>query len=82
MVVEGGRVGREWNAERLVDVLRERVLGGIHTGRLDTGDRLPSYREVTEQTGVTDLRTVARAYAVLEREGLVEVRGRSGVFVA
>lgn len=66
---------------RLAELLRGRLLAGIHTGRLAAGDRLPSYREVSDETGV-DLRAVARAYAVLEAEGLVEVRGRSGVFLA
>lgn len=67
--------------ERLVDLLRGRLLAAIHTGRLTAGSRLPSYREVSDETG-DDLRAVARAYAVLEAEGLVEVRGRSGVFLA
>lgn len=66
---------------RLADLLRGRLLASIHTGRVKAGDRLPSYREVADETGV-DLRAVARAYAVLEAEGLVEVRGRSGVFLA
>lgn len=66
---------------RLADLLRGRLLVSIHTGRVKAGDRLPSYREVADETGV-DLRAVARAYAVLETEGLVEVRGRSGVFLA
>jgi DNA-binding transcriptional regulator YhcF (GntR family) len=71
----------EWTDARLAELLRGRILGGIHTGRLDAGDRLPSYREVADETAV-DLRAVARAYRALEAEGLVEVRGRSGVFVA
>jgi DNA-binding transcriptional ArsR family regulator len=66
---------------RLAEMLRGRLLAGIHTGRLTAGTRLPSYREVSDETG-DDLRAVARAYAVLEAEGLVEVRGRSGVFLA
>lgn len=66
---------------RLADLLRGRLLAAIHTGRVTAGTRLPSYREVADETG-TDLRAVARAYAVLEAEGLVEVRGRSGVFLA
>ena len=66
---------------RLVDLLRGRLLAGIHTGRLSAGDRLPSYRELSDELGM-DLRAVARAYAFLEAEGLVEVRGRSGVFLA
>jgi DNA-binding transcriptional regulator YhcF (GntR family) len=67
--------------ERLAQLLRGRFLAGIHTGRLNTGDRLPSYRDVSDETGL-DLRAVARAYAVLERDGLVKVKGRSGVVVA
>lgn len=66
---------------RLADLLRGRLLAAIHTGRVAAGNRLPSYREVSDETG-DDLRAVARAYAVLEVEGLVEVRGRSGVFLA
>jgi DNA-binding transcriptional regulator YhcF (GntR family) len=67
--------------ERLCSMLRARIIAGIHAGQYDIGDRLPTYREIASEAGV-DLRAVARAYAELEREGLVEVRGRSGVFVA
>lgn len=66
---------------RLAELLRGRLLAAIHTGRLSAGARLPSYREVSDETGM-DLRAVARAYALLEAEKLVEVRGRSGVFLA
>ncbi|HEX8319128.1 GntR family transcriptional regulator [Longimicrobium sp.] len=66
---------------RLADLLRGRLLAGIHTGRLAAVDRLPSYREISDEPGMV-LRAVARAYAFLEAEGLVEVRGRSGVFLA
>ena len=65
----------------LIARLRMRVVRGLHLGRLRTGDRLPSIREIQRETGLND-RTVARAYRALEAEGLVEVRGRSGVFVA
>lgn len=61
--------------------LRDRVVSGLHLGRLHSGDRLPSIREVAQETG-SDPRTVTKAYRVLEAEGLVEVRGRSGVYVA
>ena len=59
--------------ERLTNLVRDRVIAGIHTGRLNVGDRLPSYREISDETGA-DLRAVARAYGVLEAEALVEVR--------
>nr|MBA2245728.1 GntR family transcriptional regulator [Gemmatimonadota bacterium] len=61
--------------------LRDQIVGGLHVGRLRSGDRLPSLREVARELGV-DIRAVARAYRMLEEEGLVEVRTRSGVYVA
>lgn len=67
--------------EAILDRLRGRILSGIHSGRLNPGDRLPTYRDIAGETGL-DLRGVMRLYGALEEEGLVEVRGRSGVFVA
>lgn len=69
---------------RAVDVtrrLRDYIVGRIHIGQFHSGDRLPSYRELSGGWGV-DHRVIARAYAELEQEGLVEVRGRSGVYLA
>ncbi len=65
----------------LIELLRDRVVGGLHRGTLRGGDRLPGVRETARETGL-DPRTVARVYRELEAEGLVEVRGRSGVYVA
>lgn len=65
----------------LVEFLRDRVVGGLHRGTLRGGDRLPGVRETARDTGL-DARAVARAFRELEAEGLVEVRGRSGVYVA
>lgn len=62
-------------------MLRTRLANRLHMGELHPGDRLPSIRAVARETGA-DHRAVARAYRALEREGLVEVRGRSGVCVA
>lgn len=61
--------------------LRDRIVSGLHLGQLRTGARLPSIREVAAEAGVND-RTAAKVYRALEAEGLVEIRGRSGVFVA
>jgi DNA-binding transcriptional regulator YhcF (GntR family) len=77
----GGREQKRRREAELRRIIRERVVNGIHTGRLNAADRLPTYREVARETGA-DLRAVAHAYAALEKEGLVEIRGRSGVFVA
>ncbi len=61
--------------------IRDRILNALHVGSLHPGDRLPSIREVSRDTG-TDHRAVAAAYRRLQGEGLVDVRGRSGVYVA
>ncbi len=52
----------------------------MHTGHLRPGDQLPSYRELSQKWDI-DHRMIARAYRVLEAEGLVEVRYRAGVFL-
>lgn len=65
----------------LTDHLRDCIVNRLHLGLLHTGDRLASTREVAEETGL-NWRTVAKAYRALEAEGLVEIRGRSGVYVA
>ena len=65
----------------LVARLRDRILSELHLGRLHAGDRLPSIRELAGRIGA-DQRVVAQVYRLLEAEGLVEVRGRSGVYVA
>ena len=65
----------------LSDRLRDRILNALHLGLLRPGDRLPSIRTLWREMGV-DHRVVAQAYRVLEAEGLVEVRGRSGVYLA
>ncbi|MDX1661974.1 MAG: GntR family transcriptional regulator [Gemmatimonadota bacterium] len=61
--------------------LRDRILADLHAGRIDPDDRLPSIRSLADEMEA-DHRTIARAYRSLEEEGLVEVRARSGVYVA
>lgn len=65
----------------LVERLRDRIVTALHVGRVRPGDRLPGLREVAADVGANP-RTVAKAYRRLESEGLVEVRGRSGVYAA
>jgi hypothetical protein len=65
----------------IAEAMRRRVLGGITTGTLRRNDRLPSARELAVEFDV-DPRLVLAAYRVLAREGLVEIRRRSGIYVA
>jgi len=61
--------------------MRRRVLGGVSAGTLRRNDRLPSARELALEFDV-DPRLVLAAYRVLAREGLVDIRRRSGIYVA
>jgi DNA-binding transcriptional regulator YhcF (GntR family) len=60
--------------------LRTYITGSIHRGRLRPGDRLPSIRSTATAFSVTPY-SALQAYAVLEEEGLVERRERSGIYV-
>lgn len=61
--------------------IADQVRYAIAKGRLKAGDRLPSVRGLAE-TALVNPNTVAKAYRDLEREGTVETRPGSGVFVA
>lgn len=64
----------------ILDRLRERIVSGIYFGLWRPGERLPSIREIAEAENV-DRKTAAAAYRRLEREGLVRVHPRSGVYL-
>ncbi len=64
----------------VLERLRNHVVGEMHIGHVQAGDRLPTYREVAREWEV-DHRRVAVAYRELEAEGLVEIRDRQGVFL-
>jgi len=63
----------------LAEVLRQRFFSGMHLGLLRPGARLPSARELEVELKF-DRRTILRAYRKLEREGLVELKQRSGIY--
>lgn len=67
--------------EQIRNTLRHRVVSGLHLGILSPGERLTSARETARELGA-DYRVVVAALRDLERDGLVEVRARSGIFVA
>ena len=64
----------------LTERLRDQIVTALHVGRLTGGDRLPGIREIARDTGANP-RTVAKAFRQLEKEGLVELRERSGIYV-
>ena len=60
--------------------ITEQVRLAVATGRLTVTDQLPSVRALAESL-VLNPNTVARAYAGLAREGLIETRPGRGVFI-
>ncbi len=62
-------------------VLRRRIQWGMHLGLIKSGDRLPSLRAGAAEFGV-DQRSILSAYRELSAEGLVDMRPRSGIYVA
>jgi GntR family transcriptional regulator len=64
-------------SEQLVGALRRR----IDAGSLAPGERLPPVRALARELDLA-ANTVAKAYRVLEREGLLVTRGRHGTYVA
>lgn len=65
----------------IADTLRRRILARLRSGVLARGDRLPSTRDLARQLDA-DPRAILAAYRLLEQDGLVEMRPRSGIYVA
>ena len=61
--------------------ITDQVRLAVATRKLAVGDQLPSVRALAEEL-VVNPNTVARAYADLAREGLIESRAGRGVFIA
>lgn len=58
----------------------EQFREAVAAGRLTVGERLPSVRDLSRRL-VVNPQTITRAYAELEREGLVTIRAGVGAFV-
>ncbi len=61
--------------------IRSQVVALASSGGLRPGTRLPTVRMLAGHLGLA-VNTVAHAYRALERDGVVETRGRKGTFVA
>ena len=69
------RTGRD----TVTDALRDRIVNGLHVGRLKGGERLPGTRALAAEFGVND-RVVMAALRALAAEGFVVLRPRSGAY--
>jgi GntR family transcriptional regulator len=56
------------------------VKAAVQSGRLRPGDPLPSMRQLANDLAL-NLKTVAKAYRLLERDAVIQTRGYRGSFV-
>ncbi|TFB71069.1 GntR family transcriptional regulator [Cryobacterium sp. Hz9] len=61
--------------------LRSQVIAAVRSGELAHDARLPTVRALAAELGLAT-NTVARAYRELERDSVIETRGRFGSFIA
>jgi GntR family transcriptional regulator len=61
--------------------IMRQITDAVASGRLETGEQLPSQRELAELLVISPL-TVKKAYDELEREGLIETQRGRGTFVS
>lgn len=72
----------DFNSDEAIYVqLRNQIIYGIATSRIQEGDSLPSVRQLAEEIGI-NMHTVNKAYAVLREEGIIHLDRRKGAVIA
>ena len=61
--------------------LRAQIVAAVVAGDLQPGAQLPTVRRLADDLGIAP-NTVARSYRELERDGVIETRGRNGSVIA
>jgi DNA-binding transcriptional MocR family regulator len=69
-----------FKAAPLYEQLAAEVIYQVNSGIFQSGDRLPSVRQISKQKGVS-VTTVLQAYQLLEGQGVIEARPQSGYYV-
>lgn len=64
----------------VIQQIRRQVTRMVVSGQLDIGAQLPPIRQLAADLGLSR-GTVAKAYDLLERDGVVETRGRHGTLI-
>ena len=60
--------------------LRNQIVIGIAEGRLQNGEKLPTIRSLSEESGI-NMMTVSKAYQLLKQEGYIITDRRKGTVV-
>ena len=72
----------DFNSDEAIYIqLRNQIIMGIATSRLQEGDPLPSVRQLADTIGI-NMHTVNKAYSVLRQEGFVKLDRRRGAVVS
>ena len=61
--------------------LRNQIILGIATAKIQEGDALPSVRQLAGMIGI-NMHTVNKAYSVLKQEGFIQLDRRRGAVIA
>ncbi len=69
------------STEAIYMQLRNQIIMGIATAKLQEGDSLPSVRQLAEEVGI-NMHTVNKAYALLREEGIIHLDRRRGAVIA
>lgn len=74
-----------WNFDFESDIplymqLRNQVVLSISKGDLKAGDKLPTVRAISDESGINTM-TISKAYQLLKTEGYVKTDRRSGTVV-
>ena len=69
------------STEAIYMQLRNQVIFGIATAKLQDGDSLPSVRQLADEIGI-NMHTVNKAYALLREEGIIQLDRRRGAVIA
>jgi len=79
----GADLFKRVTVDRVSQVIVDQIKLLVREGKLSTGDRLPSERDLCQRFGVSRV-TVREALRVLEASGLIEIRvgARGGAFVS
>ena len=60
--------------------LRNQIILGIATAKIQEGDALPSVRQLAGMSGI-NMHTVNKAYSVLRQEGILSIDRRRGAVI-
>lgn len=71
----------DFNSDEAIYIqVRNQIIMGIATDRIQEGDSLPSVRQLADMVGI-NMHTVNKAYSVLKEEGFLTMDRRRGAMI-